>query len=69
MKPEHVHSLLLKHLGITYILSVHSRGDGHYSREHHLYAQGPVHDLLQAFPRLYSQDEPIRVFQSPPPPF
>lgn len=68
-KPEHLWYDLLKHLGVTYSLSVHQDREGTIKREHHLYVDGPIiQDVLQWSIR-HPGTETVRIFEGDPPPF
>ncbi len=67
--PEHALLNLAKHLGITYLLTVHSRGDGTYTREHHLFCDPDRAAELQGIQARFPDNEPVKVFETLPPPW
>lgn len=67
--PDHLWYSLLKHLGISHVLHVWSPKGGPWVREHHLYVNSPLMEDVLSFVVRSNFDEPIRVFEGPPPPF
>lgn len=68
-KPEHVWFSLLSHLGIDYVLHVHSNTDGTWTREHHLFVDDELIAKVLRWQLRFDSPDVVRIFEGDPPPF
>jgi len=68
-KPETLLRSLTSHLGIEYVLHIHTDRAGDHHREHHLYCDEDVIQQALRWSLKWDGKERVRIFEGDPPPF